>query len=107
MHKKTLVLLTCLLFYISAFSCDLCSIYISLDPNGNQNSFGMRYRYRLFEKDYYKESFYMINNSQEKGKINNKHGASTDNTLKTTEKFTFSEVYKSYDIFANFYLNQK
>jgi len=67
----------------------------------------MRHRYRVFEKDYYKESFYMINNTQAKGQINNKHGASTNQPINTTEKFTFSEIYNSYDVFANFYLNPR
>jgi len=108
MHKKIIVLLSCLLFYTSTFGCDLCSIYISLDPNGSKNSFGVRYRYRIFEKDYYKESFYMINNpNSQKSKINNKHGGSTEQTIKTTEKFTFTEIYNSYDVFANFYLNPR
>ena len=53
MHKRLLVLISCSLFYFTAFGCDLCSIYINLDPNGSDNSFGMRYRYRIFEKDYY------------------------------------------------------
>lgn len=108
MHKKLLVLITCSLLYSTVFGCDLCSIYISLDPNGSKNSFGLRHRYRVFEKDYYKESFYLINNKyNQKGEINSKHGGSTDPTLKTTEKFTFTEIYNSYDVFANFYLNPK
>jgi len=107
MHKKITVLILCSLFYFTTVGCDLCSIYISLDPNGSDNSFGMRYRYRIFEKDYYKESFYMINNTNQKGKINSKHGAGTDQSIKTTEKFTFSEIYNSYDVFANFYLNPR
>ena len=107
MHKKITVLLSCSLFYFTAFGCDLCSIYISLDPNGSDNSFGMRYRYRVFEKDYYKESFYMINNTTQKGQINSKHVASRDQTIKTTEKFKLSELYNSYDVFANFYLNPR
>ncbi|MBL4669834.1 MAG: hypothetical protein HRT73_05405 [Flavobacteriales bacterium] len=106
MHKKIIVLLPCLFFYISIFGCDLCSIYISLDPNGSKNSFGVRYRYRIFEKDYYKESFHLINTNQ-KRKVLDKHGGSNNQTIKTTEKFTFTETYNSYDVFANLYLNSR
>jgi len=67
----------------------------------------MRYRYRVFEKDYYKESFDMINNTTQKGQINSKHFASKDQTIKTTEKFKLSELYNSYDVFTDFYLNPR
>jgi len=113
MLKKVIVLLAMVLIYNLTFACDLCSIYIGLDPNGTKNSFGVRHRYRAFEKTYLPNlTGQLLGNrlistiNSTKGVSHDKHGPDDDD-LNSGEDFVLGETYNSYDIFANFYLNHR
>lgn len=102
-----------LLLVNGSFACDLCSIYKGIEPNDFKNSFGVRYRYRLFESKFTFEtptfsSTNVIAGKSSKGLLpNNKH---LDHSLiESTDKkdFVYAEAYTSYDVFANFYLNHR
>lgn len=76
-------------------SCDLCSIYLNLEPNDLRNTFGFNYRYRSFSHD--EISFQQINNGQ-------KHAIGNTVIGNTTQQ---SEIYRSYDLWGNYFLNEK
>lgn len=110
MSKKIMALLAFWLMCELTFACDLCSIYIGLNPNGSKNSFSIRHRYRSFEKDYFLGSYESINNSSNrqfiKGLTNDKHGVDGEPNY-DNGKFTLAEKFNSYDITANFFLNDR
>lgn len=110
--KKIILVMISMLFALEIFACDLCSIYIGIEPKDYKNSFGVRYRYRAFESDFLttnNASNLRINSTptQRKGVINDKHlGENTFNGSEN-ETFTYSETFISYDVFANFYLSKR
>ena len=108
MYKRLLVVSFTLLVYHFTIACDLCTIYIGIQPNDYKNTFGVRYRYRVFEKDYYAKPFNTVNPLQKtKGRLGEKHGNNDEHLTTTEEKVTYTEVYNSYDVYANFFLNQR
>ena len=94
---KKILLLT---LGISSFSnvsraCDLCSIYMNLEPNDLKNSLGMNYRYRLFE-----------HNVVESNSFNSRDKHSIGNSI-LNESLSQKEVFRSYDLWANYFINEK
>lgn len=110
MQKKWIVMLIVILAYNSVFACDLCTVYLGIQPNDYTNSFAVRHRYRLFKSDYVSYPKYTTRLSTQrvgKGEIKDKHaGEPTDNTS-WGQPYTYSETYNSYDLIANFYLTNK
>jgi len=107
--QKTLIVLALLLTYNVAFACDLCTIYIGIQPNDFKNSIGIRHRYRVFEKGYQFQSISTTGNGSilsGKGIPVDKHGGG-DVTSVTNGKYVYQEAFNSYDVSANIYLTQK
>jgi len=82
MFKKNIVVLSAFMLLINfCNACELCTIYMGISPHDYANSFGMRYRYNLFEK---------VN------KAFNGNSAYSD-----------FEEYNNYDVYGNFYINHR
>lgn len=99
-------------FTVETFACDLCSIYIGIEPKDYKNSFGIRYRYRAFESDFLSTNNALnlkMNNypTQRKSVITDKHLGESVLNISEDETFTYSETFISYDVFANFYLSKR
>ena len=77
------------------FACDLCSIYLNLEPNDLKNSIGMNYRYRAFK-------YQSINRFSS---ITNLKHATGENIL--SESSTQEELFNSYDLWVNYFLHEK
>lgn len=109
MQKKWIVLLAFGLIINSAFACDLCTVYLGIQPNDLKNSFQIRHRYRLFKSDYINQSNFStrVSNQRVKGKINNKHAGDATSDIGTGEKYTYAEAYNSYDVAVNFFVAKK
>lgn len=106
MPKRFLVGLVFILIYNTSFACDLCTIYLGIQPNDFKNSAGIRYRYRVFEKNYDGLSLSTFNNGQRiKGVPNNKHNGGELGL--PNESYLYVEEFNSYDIFINAYLHPK
>jgi hypothetical protein len=106
MQKRFLVGLVFMLIYNTSFACDLCTIYLGIQPNDFKNSVGIRYRYRAFEKNYDGLSLSTLSNGKRiKGNPIDKHnGAELGSPL---ESYLYIEEFNSYDIFINVYLHPK
>lgn len=110
MQKKWIVVLIMVLAYNSAFACDLCTVYLGIQPNDFTNSFAVRNRYRSFQSDYvsYPEYTQRISTQRVgKGKIRDKHAGEPTDDTKWGQPYTYSETYNSYDLVANFYLTNR
>lgn len=111
MNKKITVLFLFLMVSNVFFACDLCSFYIGIQPQDFKNSFGLRYRYRLFEENI---KVLSLNNS-----TTNKPGArllpnhyNTINHLEegattSTNDYIYAEQYNSVDLLLNVYFGKK
>jgi hypothetical protein len=95
MKKTAFLLLGSLWFSLEVAACDLCSIYLNMEPNDLKNTIGLNYRYRHFEN---------IIHSQRTIESNNKHAAG--NTV-LQESSLQEEVFINYDLWFNYFLNQK
>lgn len=109
MHKKTIVLLTLTLTYNLTFACDLCTVYLGIQPNDFKNSFSLRHRYTLLERDYVNEPLFFARSNQRviKGEIIDKHGGEATDAIALGESYRYAETYNSYDVVANIYLSNK
>lgn len=109
--KKIIPLMISLLCATEILACDLCSIYIGIEPKDYKNSFGVRYRYRIFESDFQLNSpttnLKMISPTNRKGINTDKHLGESIYEQSEDKKFTYTETFTSYDVYANFYLNQR
>lgn len=109
--KKIIPLMISLLCATEILACDLCSIYIGIEPKDYKNSFGVRYRYRIFESDFQLNSpttnLKMISPTNRKGINTDKHLGESVYEQSEDKKFTYTETFTSYDVYANFYLNQR
>lgn len=92
---KTILFLLGINLSLIAYSCDLCSVYLNLEPNDLKNSIGLNYRYRTFSQD--KISFNTINDGQ-------KHALGNTVISNSTSQ---AETYKSYDLWGNFFVSEK
>ncbi|MEQ8909780.1 MAG: hypothetical protein RIC95_11340 [Vicingaceae bacterium] len=95
MKKIILLLLGVGMGVFEAWACDLCSIYVNLEPNDLQSSMGINYRHRSFLHG--EEQFLTQNNTL-------KHASG--NTV-ISEAVMQEELFKSYDLWFNYFLNQK
>ena len=106
MLKRILVVVALMFIYNISFACDLCTIYLGINPNDYQNSIGIQYRYRAFEKDYNNPTFNGFASKQRiKGMPQDKHGGAGLPTTK--ESYLYAEEFNSYDITLNVYLHPK
>lgn len=95
MKNKLFLILGMLCFNLTIFACDLCSIYVNMEPNDLKNSFGINYRSRTFEHS--KTNLTEVLNS-------NKHAIG--NTY-TEDYVTQKEHFISYDLWANYFIKEK
>jgi len=94
--KKILFLLSGVLWFsMEVKACDLCSIYLNMEPNDLRNTVGVNYRYRHFENKI--DRFKRVNSY-------NKHAAG--NTV-LRESSIQEEVFINYDLWFNYFVNQK
>ena len=52
MNRKTILLFLLIITSNLSWACDLCSVYIGIQPNDFKNAIGLRYRFRSFEDKY-------------------------------------------------------
>jgi hypothetical protein len=93
-------------------ACDLCSVYIGIQPNDFKNSFGLRYRYRLFEDQFtFNSSTQTLSNNKSKRiEINNPVSINhiDEEYLGADGKdFYYKEQYNSYDLILNIALGKR
>ncbi len=94
--KKILFLISgIVLLSMEVLACDICSIYINLEPNDLKNSFGFNYRRRAFKHSISDNS--LIANG-------NKHA--TGNTV-ITSSTQQQELFNSYDLWLNYFFYEK
>jgi len=106
MQKRILVVVAFMFIYNVSFACDLCTIYLGINPNDYQNSMGIQYRFRAFEKEYNNLSLATFNSKQRvKGIPGDKHGGA--GLSETTSSYIYAEEFNSYDITLNVYLHPK
>lgn len=80
---------------VEALACDICSIYINLEPNDLKNSFGFNYRYRSFEHSFSDVSLTANGNKHAIG-----------NTV-ISNSVTQEEIYNNYDLWFNYFFYEK
>jgi hypothetical protein len=76
MYKILIALLAITLMSNDTRACDLCTVYLGIQPNDFKNSFSVRHRYRLFERDFSSTNTGANNNKQrvsQKTGVSNKH----------------------------------
>lgn len=95
MKKKYPLLVGIILFLNHSWACDLCSMYINLEPNDLRNSMGLNYRYRLFEAQ--RTQFSAVNS-------NEKHGVEE---IVASPLSRIQEQYNSYDLWINHFIGSK
>lgn len=95
MKKIVFLILGISLFSMELLACDICSIYINLEPNDLKNSFGFNYRYRSFEHSF-SDLSYLSNG--------NKHAIG--NTV-ISNSIKQQEVYNNYDLWFNYFFYEK
>lgn len=94
-------------------ACDLCSVYIGIKPQDFKSSFGLRYRYRLFESNYTLTS---VNNTYKAtptarlaspigATIN--HGNEHVTGISENETYIYAEQYNSVDVVLNLFFGKK
>lgn len=104
--QKTIIVLVFTLICNVAFACDLCTVYIGLQPNDFKTSFGVRHRYRAFQIDYSANIASTSHTNNIKGAPTNKHNSGLTYGA-PSDAYTYKETYNSYDIFLNLFLTQR
>ncbi len=94
MLKYFLVLLS-LSVSINTWACDLCNIYLNMEPNDLGSSMGFNYRYRLFQN---KQTNYNTVSSNLKHAIGNTVIADAN---------IQEEIFNSYDLWLNYFFYEK
>lgn len=95
MKKQLFLIIGICLFSGTIMACDLCSIYMNIDPNDLKNSFGMNYRFRSFKQN---------NISEQLLQNNIKHALGNTILLESTAQ---EERYNSYDLWVNYFIKEK
>ena len=95
MKKLSLLGLAIFIGFNISYACDLCSIYMNLEPNDLKNSFGLNYRKRLF-----KSSLEVFESSDN----NTKHGAGDTDIANSVNQV---ELYNTVDLWANYFISSK
>ena len=90
MLKYFLVLLS-LSVSLNTWACDLCNIYLNMEPNDLGSSMGFNYRYRLFQN---KQTNYNTFSSNLKHAIGNTVIADAN---------IQEEIFNSYDLWLNYF----
>ncbi|MCB0380387.1 MAG: hypothetical protein KDD24_03960 [Flavobacteriales bacterium] len=109
MNKKYGLLFLFIMISSLTFACDLCSVYIGIQPQDFKSSFGLRYRYRLFEERVSKISSKTIStNSSARLQTNNNYSINHLNEeTSTTNNYLYTEQYNSVDLVLNVFFGKK
>lgn len=113
MNRKYRLLFLFVLVSDTILACDLCSVYIGIQPQDFKSSFGLRYRYRSFESKY---TLVSINNtfvvnptarlvSSNGATIN--HGDQHVTGVSENETYLYAEQYNSVDVVLNLFFGKK
>lgn len=95
MKKQVFLILGMCLFSSSLLACDLCSIYMNIEPNDLKNSFGFNYRFRNFKHTSIQQ---LTVESRDKHEL----GTTVLNTATKQE-----EQFNSYDLWVNYFVKEK
>lgn len=95
MRKAIFILIGIVWFPLVSMACDLCSIYLNLEPNDLKNTIGLNYRYRHF-----------YNNVSSSPLLPSRDKHAAGQTLMGDAK-TQEEVYINYDLWVNYFVGQK
>ncbi|MBL1146002.1 MAG: hypothetical protein HND54_13735 [Bacteroidetes bacterium] len=93
MKKIVFLLMGIMLTSMEIKACDLCSIYMNLEPNDLNNSFGFNYRYRTFSAS---RIDYSVLTTKDKHAIGN---TVLSNAVSQEERFN------AYDVWLNYFLS--
>lgn len=107
--NRIIILFLLLTIVNTSWACDLCSVYIGIQPRDFKSSIGFRYRYRLFEEKYIinksntgtsnlvktSSSRLMSNSGMNINHVENGITGTNNSTL------LYTEQYNSFDIVAN------
>tara|TARA_B100000809_G_scaffold152634_1_gene149981 strand:- start:711 stop:1544 length:834 start_codon:yes stop_codon:yes gene_type:complete len=107
MYKLLIVLLALGLISNDTSACNLCTVYLRIQPNDFKNSFSVRHRYRLFERDFFSTNSGTINSKRILQSTSNKHAGIETEDIPEGESHNYKEAYNSYDLSANFYMETK
>lgn len=92
-------MVVCCMFPLLSSACDLCSVYLGINPKDYTNSFGLVNRFRVFEMERQRTVTYNTSNA----KLNH---LSTIPTDVDTETEQFKETYMTYDLWAKVFINK-
>lgn len=95
MKRQLFLLLGMCLFSGGVWACDLCSIYMNIEPNDLKNSFGFNYRFRNFEHNTIRERIL---------ETPNKHALGSTILSEATKQ---EEQFNSYDLWMNYFVKDK
>ncbi len=107
MPKNLVALLALVLMSNLTFACDLCTVYLGIQPNDFKNSFSVRHRYRLFERDFDLNQLSQTVSRKQQLRENNKHAGTPSEAIAPGETYRYAEAFNSYDVSANFYIGTK
>lgn len=106
MNRKLIVLFLLMVTTQFSWACDLCSVYIGIQPRDFKSSISLRYRYRVFEEKYVFNS--STNQLIKTSGSRLAHGSSmsvshVEHETETGKNNTFlyAEQYHSFDVVAN------
>ncbi len=83
------------LFKSSILACDLCSIYMNIEPNNLENRFGFNYRFRNFEHNSVQHTILETPDKHARGSTVLGEAAKQD------------ERFNGYDLWMNYFVKDK
>lgn len=95
MKKNVFLFLGMCLSSSSIWACDLCSIYMNIEPNDLKNSFGFNYRFRNFEHNHIQRTII---------ETTDKHVLGFTMLTEATKQ---EERFNSYDLWVNYFVKDK
>ena len=95
MKKQVFLILGMCFFSSSVWACDLCSIYMNIEPNDLKNSFGFNYRFRNFEHNAIRQTII---------ESTDKHALGSTILSEATKQ---EERFNSYDLWVNYFVKDK
>ena len=109
MNKRNILLFVFIMISSAYFACDLCSVYIGIQPQDFKSSFGLRYRYRLFEERVSITASQTTNiNHSARIKTNNYNTINhLDEETISDNDYLYVEQYNSIDLVANVFFGKK
>lgn len=112
MNRKYRLLFLFVLFSNTILACDLCSVYMGIQPQDFKSSFGLRYRYRLFEREYTFSSANTTNISPTARLISPfgstiNHGDEHVIGVSEKETYLYAEEYNSVDVVLNLFFGKQ